>query len=176
VRYAIDFEGESAPELLHACDTVNEPGVRSDAGTTEAMKAYRQIILHDAQDRLIRFSDSLDTRRNRASLAAGRAEPARHIAVHQAFIRSDLLIVGKCRDSTLVDFVFGSVDRRVVSLGGCDVLVVFHDYQAPTGAAARGECNPCSGSDPAGCNSSEKNEMNLALKRWVLPFTHLISI
>ncbi|CAM3884268.1 universal stress protein [Polaromonas hydrogenivorans] len=78
------------------------------------------------------------TRRNRASLAAGRAEAARHIAVHQAFIGSDLVIVGKRRDSTFVDFLFGSVARRVVSLGGCDVLVVGHDYQAPTGAAAKG--------------------------------------
>lgn len=138
VRYASGFERESALELFHAFDTVNEPGVRSDAGSTETMKAYRQAFLQDAQDRLIRFSDSLDTRRNRASLTGGRAEPARHIAVHQAFIRSDLVIVGKCRDSTLVDFVFGSVARRVVSLAGCDVLVVSHDYQAPSGATAKG--------------------------------------
>lgn len=133
VRYASGFEGESAVELFHAFDT---PGVRSDAGSTDAMKAYRQAFLQDAQERLIRFSDSLDTRRNRASLTGGRAEPAHHIAVHQAFIGSDLVIVGKRRSSTLVDFVFGSVARRVVSLAGCDVLVIGHDHRAPTGAAA----------------------------------------
>lgn len=137
VRYASGFEGESALELFHALNSFNEPGVRSDGGSAAAMEAYRRSVLQDAKDRLIRFSDSLDTRRNRASLAAGRAELARHIAVHQAFIRSDLVIVGKRRDSMLVDFVFGSVARRVIRLADCDVLVVCHDYQAPTGAAAK---------------------------------------
>jgi nucleotide-binding universal stress UspA family protein len=137
VRYASGFEGESALELFHAFNTFDESGVRSDAGSTEAMQAYRQAVLQDTQNRLIQFSDSLDTRRNRASVADGFAEPARQIAVHQDFVRSDLVIVGKRRDSTLVDFVFGSVARRVVSLVGCDVLVVSHDYQAPSGAAAK---------------------------------------
>lgn len=138
VRYASGFEGDSALELFHALNSFNEPGIRSDAGPAAAMAAYRRSVLQEAQNRLVRFSDSLDTRRNRASLAAGRAEPSRHIAVHQNFVRSDLVVVGKRRDSTLVDFVFGSVARRVVSLAGCDVLVVCHDYQAPTGAAAKG--------------------------------------
>lgn len=138
VRYASDFEGESALELFHAFNSFNEPGVRSDAGSTATMKAYWLAVLQDAKDRLILFSDALDARRNRASLAAGRTEPARQIAVHQEFIRSDLVIVGKRRASTLVDFVFGSVARRVVSLAGCDVLVVPHDYQAPSSPAAKG--------------------------------------
>jgi nucleotide-binding universal stress UspA family protein len=138
VRYASGFEVGSEFEIFHALNTFNEPGVRSEAGSDEAMAAYRQAVLQDAQDRLIRFSNSLDTRRNRASLAAGRAEPARQIAVHQDFIRSDLVIVGKRRSSTLVDYLFGSVARRVVRLTGCDVLVVSHDYRAPSGATAKG--------------------------------------
>ena len=137
VRYASGFERESALELFHALNTDIEPGVRAGGVSAEAMKAYRQAVLQDAQERLIRFSNSLDTRRNRASLAAGRAEPASHIAVHQAFTGSDLVIVGKRRSPALVDFVLGSVARRVVSRAGCDVLVVGHDHQAPTGAAAR---------------------------------------
>jgi nucleotide-binding universal stress UspA family protein len=138
VRYSSTLESESELELFHALNTFNEPGMRSDGGSAEAIKAYRQAALQDAQDRLVRFSDSLDTRRNRASLAAGRAEPARQIAVHQDFIRPDLVLVGKRRSSTLVDFMFGSVARRLISLAGCDVLVVCHDYQAPSGAAAKG--------------------------------------
>jgi nucleotide-binding universal stress UspA family protein len=137
VRYASGFERESALELFHAVNTDNEPGLRAGGASAEVIAAYRQAVLQDAQDRLIRFSDSLDTRRNRAALAAGRAEPARHIAVHQAFTGSDLVIVGKRRRPALVDFMFGSVARRVVSLAGCDVLVVGHDHQAPTGAAAK---------------------------------------
>jgi len=137
VRYAINFEGESALELFHAFNTCNEPALRSGGGSAEAMKAYRQAVLEDAQERLVRFSDSLDTRRNRAALVAGNAEPAHHIAIHQAFIGSDLVIVGKRRSPALVDFVLGSVAQRVVSLGGCDVLVVGHDHQALTGHAAK---------------------------------------
>ena len=52
-------------------------------------------------------------------------------------MRSDLVVVGRHRNSTLVDFLCGSVARRVVSLAGCDVLVVCHDYKAPSGAAAK---------------------------------------
>jgi nucleotide-binding universal stress UspA family protein len=137
VRYASSFEGESALELFHALNTYNEPGLRSGGASAEVIAAYRQAVLQDAQERLIRFSDSLDTRRNRAALAAGCAEPARHIAVHQAFTGSDLVIVGKRRRPALVDVVLGSVARRVVVLAGCDVLVVGHDHQAPTGTAAK---------------------------------------
>lgn len=137
VRYASALEAESALELFHALNTCNEPALRSGGGSAEAMKVYRQAVLEDAQERLVRFSDSLDTRRNRAALVAGNAEPAHHIAVHQAFIGSDLVIVGKRRSPALVDFVLGSVARRVVSLAGCDVLVVGHDHQAPTGPAAK---------------------------------------
>lgn len=134
-RYASGFEDESALELFHALNTFDAPGVRLDSGS--AADAYRQAVLRDARDRLVRFSDSFDTRKNRASLAAGRAEPARQIVAHQDFVRSDLVIVGKRRDSTFVDFLFGSIAGRVVSLAGCDVLVVSHDYQAPSGVAAK---------------------------------------
>lgn len=137
VRYASGFEGESEFEIFHALNTFNEPGIRSVAGSVKATEAYRQALRQDTHDRLIRFSDSFDTRINRPSLAAGRAEPARQIAEHQDFIRSDLVIVGKRRNSTFLDFLFGSVARRVISLAGCDVLVVPHDYQAPSGAAAK---------------------------------------
>lgn len=51
--------------------------------------------------------------------------------------RSDLVVVGQYGSTTLVDFLFGSVARRVVSLAGCDVLVVRHDYKAPSSAAAK---------------------------------------
>jgi nucleotide-binding universal stress UspA family protein len=137
VRYASGFESDSALELFHALNTDNEPGLRAGGASAEVIAAYRKAVLQDAQERLIRFSDSLDTRRNRAALAARCAEPARHIAVHQAFTGSDLVIVGKRRRPALVDFMFGSVARRVVSRADCDVLVVGHDHRAPTGAAAK---------------------------------------
>ena len=102
-----------------------------NTGSVEMMTAYRQAALQDTQDRSIRFSDSFDTRRNRVTSLAGRSEPAREIAVHQDFVHSDLVIVGKYRSSTFVDFLFGNVARRLINWVDSDVLVVPHDYHAP---------------------------------------------
>lgn len=137
VRYASCFESESELELFHSLEAFNNAGLCSNTGTVEGMSAYRKAALKDTQGRSIRFSNSLDTRRNRVTSLAGGGEPARDIAVHQDFVRSDLVIVGKNRNSTVVDFLFGNVARRLINHVDSDVLIVPHDYQAPSGAVAK---------------------------------------
>lgn len=137
VRYASNFEAESALELFHFFETFNNAGLGSNTGPGDVMTAYRQAALKDTQDRLLRFSDSFDTRRNHVTSLAGRGEAAREIAVHQDAVGSDLVIVGKNRNSSVIDFLIGNVARRLINWVNSDVLVVPHDYQAPSGAIAR---------------------------------------
>lgn len=137
VRYASSFEDESELELFHCFEPSNNAGLRAKMGTVEMMTASLRAALPDTQSRSLRLSDSFDTRRNRVMSLAGRGEPAREIAVHQDFVRADLVIVGRNRNSTAVDFLFGNVARRFINWVNNDVLVVPHDYQAPSGAQAK---------------------------------------
>jgi hypothetical protein len=45
--------------------------------------------------------------------------------------------VGKNRNSTVIDFLFGNVARRLINWVNSDVLVVPHDYHAPSGTVAK---------------------------------------
>ena len=137
VRYASGFEAESELELFHSLETFNNAGLSSNTCTVEGMSACRQAALQDTLGRSLRFSNSFDTRRNRVTSITERGEPAREIAIHQEFVRSDLVIVGKNRNSTVIDFLFGNVARRLINWVTSDVLVVPHDYRAPSSAVAK---------------------------------------
>lgn len=136
-RYASSFEGESELELFHCLATLSNAGLRSNAGIVEVMTALRHAALPGTQGQSLRFSDSYDTRRNRVMSCAGRVEPAREIAVHQDFVRADLVIVGRNRNSTVVDFLFGNVPRQLINWVNSDVLVVPHEYQGLSSAVAK---------------------------------------
>lgn len=142
VRYACGFEVEASVDLFHAFDTGHEPGLRMAGGSAELVKAYRQAAFQHAQDRLLRLSSSLDTRRNRVSSVAGRGDPAQQIAVQQDATGADLVVVGRKRRSAVGDFLFGDVTRRLIALAGSDVLVVSGDYPARSVAAAKARTQP----------------------------------
>ncbi|APW42722.1 universal stress protein [Rhodoferax saidenbachensis] len=137
VRYASGLEADSALELFHALDARCSTGRPQDMAPEDAMAYYRKLGRQDAQGRPLRFSESLDTRRNRVSSITGRSAPAREIAVQQCFAAADLVIVGEKRNATLVDFLFGSMARQLIPLASSDVLVFPHAYQAPSGAIAK---------------------------------------
>ena len=52
------------------------------------------------------------------------------------FDDADLVVVGKNRVSTLADFLFGGFAQRLLSWATSDVLVVPHDHQTSSRAAA----------------------------------------
>ncbi len=137
VRIASNFDVESEPELFHSFETFNNAGLRSNTGSGEVMDACRQAPLQDRPDRWFRLSGSLGTVGHRVTSLTGRGAPAREIAAHQDFVRSDLIIVGKNRRSTCVDFLLGNVARRLINWVNSDILVVPHDYQALSSAVAK---------------------------------------
>lgn len=55
---------------------------------------------------------------------------------HQAFARSDLVIVGKRKRPLLIDIALGDVATQLINLARSDVLVYPHNYQAPSAAVA----------------------------------------
>lgn len=137
VRYAHSLDAESELELFHTFEALHNAGLSTRSGSDDAMLVHRQTARQNALHQPFRFSDYLETRRNRVTAVTGRSEPAREIAVQQDFARSDLVIVGRIRTSTLIDFLFGNVAERLINLASSDVLVFPHDYQAPSGAVAR---------------------------------------
>ncbi len=138
VRYACSFETESELELFHSVKTFDKASQCSAGSSAEAVKACKHAASQGAQGRLLRVSSSFDSRRNRVASVTGCGEPARQIAVQQDAMDSDLVVVGKTSRSMVVDFLFGSVARRLIDLVNSDVLVVSHDYQARLDRSAKG--------------------------------------
>lgn len=136
VQFASGLDAHSELELLHSFEALNGAGLRAQNTAEDAMRTHRGTVRQDAAHRSLRFTDYFETRRNRVTSLTGRSEPAREIAAHQDFARSDLVIVGKNRRTLVADWVFGSVARRLVGMASSDVLVFPHDYQAPSGAVA----------------------------------------
>lgn len=137
VRYASGFGTGSELELFHASSAAGEARLDLAGGRTEAIEAYRRAAFQNAHDRLLRLSNSFDTRRNRVTAVAGCADPARQIAVQQDAIRADLVVVGKHSRSTVVDFLCGSIARRLINFADSDVLVVSDDWMAPSALASK---------------------------------------
>ena len=128
VRYAGDLEAGAALELFHAIDTHNEARLRSAEASTAAVQAYRREVQQYAQQQLYRLSDVFEARRNRVGTLIGRGDAVRHLAVQQERIGADLVVLGQERRSWLMDWVRGSVPRKLLAGGmKSDLLVVPHD-------------------------------------------------
>ncbi len=136
VGHASGFALDAELELFHALPNWGETRPDSTVMSPQLVNAYRQRAHGRARDRLFRFTDSSHARRNRVSAATGQGEPARQISVQQESSKADLIVVGKERRSTLVDFLFSSVAQRVTQWARSDVLVVPNDYRAPSSATA----------------------------------------
>lgn len=128
VRYAGNLEAGAALELFHAIDTHDEARLRSAEASTAAVQAYRREVQQYAQQQLYRLSDVFEARRNRVGTLIGRGDAVRHLTVQQERIGADLVVLGQERRSWLIDWVRGSVPRKLLSGGlQSDLLVVPHD-------------------------------------------------
>jgi len=136
VERAFALNGSARIDLFHAISTINERKLRSADVPEHVVRAYRQECTRYARDQIVRFTDSTDARRNRVSWAIGRGDPARQAVVQQQHSGAELLVVGKHPASAMSDFVFGSVAQRVLRHAAGDVLIVPHNPQAATKAAA----------------------------------------
>ncbi|MES2399320.1 MAG: universal stress protein [Pseudomonadota bacterium] len=116
--------GEAELHLFHAIGRTDEAKLRSSDASVEAIKAYRSQVNANAEERLLRLADSIDTRRNRVMFFAGYGDPAYQISVQQDAILADLIVIGKQRQSAFGELFFGSVARRLVQIANSDILIV----------------------------------------------------
>ena len=136
VQFASGLDAKSELEFFHSFEALNNAELSAKAAPHDTMRTHRRTVRREASHRSLRFSDYFETRRNRVTSLNGRSDPAREIAAHQEYARSDLVIVGKSKGSMLFDFLFGNLAGRLVHLTSSDVLVYPHHYQAPTGVMA----------------------------------------
>ncbi|RZL88997.1 MAG: universal stress protein [Variovorax sp.] len=136
VQLAFALNKSAEVELFHAISTANEGKLRYAEVSEHAIKTYRHECRRYAQNRMFWLTDSSDARRNRVYSAIGHGDPARQAVVQQQHSGAELIVVGKHPASAVSDFAFGSVARRVLRHAAGDVLVVPHDFQPASSAAA----------------------------------------
>lgn len=137
VRYAGDFGTGAELELFHAIDSHGEVRLRGAEASWAAVQAYRREVLQHAQERLYRLSEVFDTRRNRVGTLLGRGDPVRHLTVQQESIGADLVVLGQEPRSAFMEWVRGSVPRRLLAGGlDSDLLVVPYGHLGVVPGAA----------------------------------------
>ncbi|MES2362761.1 MAG: universal stress protein [Pseudomonadota bacterium] len=137
VQLACLLDDDAEVGLFHALSMAGEAKLRSAEASAHAIQSYRQACIRYAQGRILSLADSLDNRRNRVMYTMGRGDPARQAVIQQQHAGAELLVVGNRRRSRLMDFLAGSVAQRVLSWSASDLLLVAHDFQLPTRAAAK---------------------------------------
>lgn len=124
VNRACEIFAGTELHLFHAIGRSDEARLRSSDASVEAIKAYRRQVNATAEARLFRLADSLDTRRNRVMFFVGYGDTALQTSVQQEAVSADLIVVGRQRQSCLLEMFFGSVSRRLVRISDCDLLIV----------------------------------------------------
>lgn len=137
VRLACLLDGDAEVELFHAVSTRDEAKLRSAEASAQSINAYRQECMRYAKNRILSLTDSFDARRNRVQSTIERGDPARQAVIQQQYTEADLLVVGNRRRTWGMDFLAGSVAQRVLSWSSSDLLLVPHDFQVSTRAAAK---------------------------------------
>ena len=127
VRYADGFEATAELELFHAVMGHSTSRLRLADVSKEAIAAYEQATHLRATQRMLKLTDSFDTRRNRVMAVVGRGDPARQAALQQEAIQADLLVVGKKPHTPVLDFLFDGVTQRLLRCASSDILVVPHN-------------------------------------------------
>ncbi len=89
-----------------------------------------------ATQRILKLTDSFDTRRNRVMSVVGQGDPARQAAVQQEATNADLIVVGKRQHVRWLDLLFESTSQRLLRWASSDILVVPHGYSTSARTAA----------------------------------------
>lgn len=116
--------GEAFVELFHVVSVRDETKLRSAEVSTAALFAYRGHVLRRAGKSMAELTRELALPEGRTATFIGRGDPARQAVVRQKAVHAGLVIVGRRRQSVLVDVVAGSVAHHVLRWGTSDVLVV----------------------------------------------------
>lgn len=137
VLVAIDFSEESkaaaraalaiAPSahftFLHVFRVPDEDMMRETGVSLDLIHGYRIRAREAARMKLNAFIDSLGPRKQLISRAIQQGLPASVIGAQARQLNADLIALGKHGKSRFVEFLLGSVTRRVMDQGRCDLLV-----------------------------------------------------
>ena len=109
--------------LFHAIDTIEESRLRMSDASFEAVQANRLGSRHNARERLAQLIGTLEERKPALSYEVGNGDPAYSAARYPQATRTELVVVGRRRSSTLARLVTGSVAQRLAKWAQSDVLV-----------------------------------------------------
>lgn len=137
VLVAIDFSEESkaaaraalavAPSahftFLHVFRVPDEGMMRETGISLDLIHGYRMRARETARKKLNDFIDSLGPRKQLISRSIQHGVPAPVIGAQARQLNADLIALGKHGKPRFVEFLLGSVTRRVVDQGWCDLLV-----------------------------------------------------
>lgn len=109
--------------FLHVFRVPDEEMMLETGVSVDVVNAYRMRMREAARVRLNSFIDALGPRKQliSRSLLCGSASTV--IGTHASQMSADLIAVGKHGKSRFVEFLLGSVTRRLVDRGLCDLLV-----------------------------------------------------
>ncbi|WP_420475478.1 universal stress protein [Noviherbaspirillum sp. ST9] len=137
VLVAIDFSEESkeaaraalavAPSahftFLHVFRVPDEDMMRETGVSLDRIHGYRIRARDAARIKLNAFIDSLGPKKQLISRSIQHGVPAPVIGAQAKQLNADLIALGKHGKPRFVEFLLGSVTRRVVDQGWCDLLV-----------------------------------------------------
>lgn len=124
-------------ELFHAISRVDEARLRSARVSWEVVNAFRTGQEVDAQMRLHDLAESIDTGGRTLTVSTGSGDAGRQTSLHQHGSKAALIVVGKRRRSAMGEFLTGAVSSGVLAWSSADVLIVPHDHQSSSRAAAK---------------------------------------
>lgn len=137
VQFACEVDDRAELELFHAISRADEAKLRSADVSWEVVKAFRGRQEAYAQKRLHELARSIDTGGRTLAIATGSGDAGRQTSLHQQGSRVALTVVGKRRRSAALEFLCGAVSSRVLAWSSVDVLIVPHDHQPSSRAAAK---------------------------------------
>lgn len=137
VQHACSVDDRAELQLFHAISRADEAKLRSADVSWDVVKAFRARQEAYAQVRLEELARSIETNGRTLTTSMGSGEAARQTSLHQQGSGASLIVVGKQRRSPVMEFVCGSVSSRVLAWSSADVMIVPHDHQASSRAAAR---------------------------------------
>lgn len=137
VQLACALDDRATIELFHAISRSDEAKLRSADVPWEIVKAFRARQEAHARRRLRELAQSVDAGDQAFTLSTGSGDAARQTSLYQQSSGADLIVVGIRRRSAALELLCGTVSGNVFAQSSADLLIVPHDHQSSSRAAAR---------------------------------------
>lgn len=137
VQLACALDDRATIELFHAISRSDEAKLRSADVPWETVKAFRARQEAHARRRLCELAQSINAGDQAFTLSTGSGDAARQTSLYQQSSGAALTVVGIRRRSAAPEFLCGSVSGNVFAWSSADLLIVPHDHQSSSRAAAK---------------------------------------